>query len=164
MLLNCGVGERLLRVLWTARRSNQSILKETGPEYSFGRTDAETETPILWPPDAKSWLIWKDPDAGKDWRREEKGTTGWDGWMASLAQWTWVWVGSERWWSTGRPVAVQSVGLQRVGHDWVTELTESQNVPLKMDQCNQAATSFSCFLLHAHHPSVPSSHCTPLPH
>ena len=64
---------RLLRVPWTARRSNQSILKEI---WIFtGRTVAEAETPILWPPDAKSWLIWKDPDAGKDWRQEEKGTT-----------------------------------------------------------------------------------------
>ena len=58
----------------------------------IGRTDAEAETPILWPPDAKSWLIVKDPDAGKDWRRKEKGTRGWDGWMASLARWTWIWV------------------------------------------------------------------------
>ena len=41
----------------------------------IGRTDAEAETPILWPPDMKNWLIWKDPDAGKDWRQEEKGTT-----------------------------------------------------------------------------------------
>ena len=56
----------------------------------IGRTDAKAETPILWPPDAKNWLIWKDPDAGKDWRREEKGKTGWDGWMASRTQWTWV--------------------------------------------------------------------------
>ena len=54
MLLNCDVGEDSLRVLWTARRSNQSILKEINPEYSFGRTDVEAETPILWPPDAKS--------------------------------------------------------------------------------------------------------------
>ena len=68
---------RLLRVPWTARRSKQSILKEISPEYSLfiGRTDVEAETPILWPPDAKSWLIRKDPDAGKDWWREEKGTT-----------------------------------------------------------------------------------------
>ena len=95
MLLNCGFGEELLRVLWTARRSNQSILKkvEHRRTYDFelcywrrllrvpwtsgwfpkgnqswlfiGRTDAEAETPILWPPHAKSWLIWKDPDAGK---------------------------------------------------------------------------------------------------
>ena len=53
----------------------------------MGRTDVEGETPILWPLDAKSWLIWKDPDAGKDWGQEEKGVTGWDGWMASLTQW-----------------------------------------------------------------------------
>ena len=66
---------RLLKVPWTARRSNQSILKEICPEYSFGRTDVEAETPILWPPDAKNGLIWKDPDAGKYWRWEEKGAT-----------------------------------------------------------------------------------------
>ena len=58
----------------------------------IGRTDAEAETPILWPPDVKSWLIGKDLDAGKDWGQEEKGTTEDDGWMASLTQWTWVWV------------------------------------------------------------------------
>ena len=87
-----------------------------------GRTDAEAETPICWPPDEKSWLIWKDPDAGKDWRRE-KGMT-WDGWIASLTQWTWVWVNSRSWWWTGRPGMLQSMGSQRVGHDsdW-TELT-----------------------------------------
>ena len=57
---------RLLRVPWTARRSNHSILKEINPEYSLGRTDAEAEAPILWPPDAKSPLTGKDPDAGRD--------------------------------------------------------------------------------------------------
>ena len=63
---------RLLRVPWTTRRSNQSILKS----WVFtGRTDVEAETPILWPPDVKSWLIWKDPDAETDWSQEEKGTT-----------------------------------------------------------------------------------------
>ena len=56
---------RTLRAPWTARRSNQSVLKCW---IFFGRTDAEAETLILWPPDAKNWLIWKDPDAGKDWR------------------------------------------------------------------------------------------------
>ena len=67
---------RLLRVPWTAGRSNQSFLKEISPECSFfGRTDVEAETQILWPPDAKNWYFGKDPDAGKDWRREEKGTT-----------------------------------------------------------------------------------------
>ena len=69
---------RLSGVPWTARKSNQSILKEINPEYSWEycwRTDAEAESPILWPLDAKNWLIGKDPDAGKDWRQEEKGTT-----------------------------------------------------------------------------------------
>ena len=112
---------RLLRVPWTARRSNQSILKEISPEYSSEGTDAETS--ILWPPDVKNWLIGKDPDAGKDWRQEEKGMTedemaGWHHWT----QWTWVWVNSGSWWWTGRPGVLQSTGSQRVGHDWVTEL------------------------------------------
>ena len=66
---------RLLRVLWTAGRSNQSILKEISWVF-IRRTDVEAETPILWPPDVKSWLIGKDPDAGKDWGQEEKGTAG----------------------------------------------------------------------------------------
>ena len=69
----------------------------------FGRTNDEAETPVLWWPGAKNWHIGKGPDAGKDWRQGEKGTTGWDGWMASLTRWTWVWVGSESWWWTGRP-------------------------------------------------------------
>ena len=86
----------------------------------IGRTDAET--PILWLPDAKSWLIWKDPDAGKDWRQKEKGTTGWAGWIASPTQCTWVWVNSGSWWWTGKPGMLQSMGSQRFGHDSVTEL------------------------------------------
>jgi len=89
----------------------------------IGRTDAEAETLILWPADVKTWLIWKDPDAGKDWRQEEKGDDrGWDGWIASPIQWTWVWVNSRSWWWTGRPGLLQSMESQRVRHDWVTEL------------------------------------------
>ena len=61
---------RLLRVPWTSRSSNQSILKEISPEYSL---DAKAETPVLWPPHVKNWLTGKDPDAGKDWGQEEKG-------------------------------------------------------------------------------------------
>ena len=88
-----------------------------------GKTDAEAETPILWLPDAKNWLLGKDPDAGKDWRQEENGDVrGWDGWMASPTQWTWVWASSGSWWWTGQPGVLQSMGSQRVGHDWVTEL------------------------------------------
>ena len=76
---------RLLGVPWTARRSNQSILKEISPEF-IDRTDAEAETPILWPPDAKNWLIGKDPDAGKDWRWEERG---WQRmrWLDGITDW-----------------------------------------------------------------------------
>ena len=83
-----------------------------------GRSDAEAETLILWPPDAKSWFIWKDPDAsgGKGDDR------GWDGWMASPTWWIWVWVDSRSWWWTGRPGVLWFMGLQRVGHDWATEL------------------------------------------
>ena len=89
----------------------------------IGGTDVEAETPILWPPDVKSWFIWKDPNAGKDWRREEKEMDwGWDGWKASPAQWTWIWVSSRSWWWRERPGMLQSMGSQRVTHDWVTDL------------------------------------------
>ena len=92
----------------------------------IGRNDAEAETPILWPPAIKNWLI------GKDWcwerfkMGEDGDDRGWDGWMASPTQWTWVWVNSGSWWWTGRPGVLQSMGLQRVGHDWVTELNRTE--------------------------------------
>ena len=63
---------RLLRVPWTARRSTNPFWR-SALDF-FGRNDAEAETPVLWPPHAKSWLIGKDPDAGRDWELEEKGT------------------------------------------------------------------------------------------
>ena len=93
------------------------------------RTDAEAETPILWPPDVKSWLIGKDPDAGSDWEQEvlEGDNRGWDGWMASPTRWAWVWVNSRSWWWTGRPGVLWFMGSQRVRHDWVTELTDWLN-------------------------------------
>ena len=64
---------RLLRVPWTARRSNQSILKEISPGCSLEELMLKLKLPILWPPDAKSWLIWKDPDAGRDWGQRRRG-------------------------------------------------------------------------------------------
>ena len=93
----------------------------------IGRTDAEAEAPILWPPDVENWLIRKDSDAGKGWRQEEKGTTGWGGWMASVTRWTWVWASPGSWWWTGKPGALQSMGSQRVRHNWATELNLSLN-------------------------------------
>ena len=87
----------------------------------FERTKAET--PILWPPHVKSWLIGKDSDAGRDWGQEEKGMTedemaGWHHWLDGCE----VWVNSRSWWWTGRPGVLWFMGLQRVGHDWETEL------------------------------------------
>ena len=109
---------RLLRAPWTARRSNQSILKENQSWMFIGRTDSEAETPILWPPDAKNWLTGKDHRL----RAGGEGDRRWDGWMASPTQWTWVWVNSRSWWWTGRPGVLQSMGSQRVRHSWATEL------------------------------------------
>ena len=102
----------------------------------IGRTDAEAETPILWPPDVKSWLIWKDPDAGKDWRCEEKGTTedevvGWDHRLNGC----WVWVASGSSWWTGRPGVPQSTGSKRVGHYWATELNWTDLRTLNTHNC-----------------------------
>ena len=113
---------RLLRVPWTARRSNQSILREIGPGCSleglmlklklqyFGhlmrRVDSLEKT--LMP-------LWLGAGGEGDDR-------GWDGWMASPTQWTWVWVNSGSWWWIGRPGVLQFMGSQRAGHDWVTDL------------------------------------------
>ena len=88
----------------------------------IGRTNAEAETPILWPRDAKNLLIGKDPDAGKDGRWEEKGTTKDE--MVGSHHWhdERVWVGSRSWWWTGKPSVLQPMGSQRIGHDWAIEL------------------------------------------
>ena len=98
--------------------------KENQSWIFIGRTDVETETPILWPPHAKSWLIWKDSDAELKRLKEggKRDDRGWDGWMASPTQCTWVWANSRRWWRTGKPGVLQSMGLQRVRHDWETLL------------------------------------------
>ena len=89
----------------------------------IGRTDAEAETPILWPPDAKIWLIGKDPDAGRDWGQEEKGTTEDEiaGWHHRLDGHEFEWTPGVQWW-TGRPGMLQFMGWKRVGHDLATEL------------------------------------------
>ena len=88
----------------------------------IGRTDAEAETLILWPPDVKKLTHLKRPWC---WERLKAGgqgdDKGWEGWMASLMRWTWVWVSSRNWWWTGKPGVLQSMGSQRVGHDWPTE-------------------------------------------
>jgi len=85
----------------------------------IGRTDAEAEAPIFWPPDAKSWLTGKD-SCWVTLKAKEWSDRRWDGWMASLTQWIWVWASSRRRWRTRKPDMLQSLGLQRVRHDWTT--------------------------------------------
>ena len=113
---------RVLRVPWTARRSNQSILKDISPEYSLeglmlklklqcfdhlmGRTNSWEKTLML----------------GKIEGRRRRWPQRIDGWMASPTRWTWVWASSANRWWTRKPGVLQSLGSQRVGHDWVTEL------------------------------------------
>ena len=114
---------RLLRVPWTARRSNQSILKEISPEYLLeglmlklklqylGHLIQRTDSLVQRP-----WC-WEELKAGR-----EGDDIRWDGWMASPTWWTWFWASSGSWWWTGKPGVLQSMRLQRVRHDWATEL------------------------------------------
>ena len=120
---------RLLRVPWTARRSNQSILKEISPRCSLKGLMLKLKFKYF------GHLIGKDPDAGRElthWKRPwcweglgaggEGDNRGWVGWMASPTRWTWVWVNSGSWWWTGRPAVLRFMGSQRVRHNWATEL------------------------------------------
>ena len=114
---------RLLRVPWTARRSNQFILKEISPEYSLEELMLKLKLQILWPSDAKSRPIGKDPDAGKEWRQEERGRQRME-WLDGITDsmdmslshlWELV--------MDRRPGVLQSMVLQRVGHDWATKVS-----------------------------------------
>ena len=104
----------------------------------IGRTDVEAETPVLWPPHAKIWLIGKYPDAGKDWRQEEKGMIEEEmvGWHHQW--WTWVWESSGSWLLTGKPGMLQSMEWQRAGHHWAIELNwrkwEEESISRKLGQ------------------------------
>ena len=119
---------RLLRVPWTARRSTQSILKEISPEchwkdwcWSWNSNSLATSCEEL--------TYWKRPWCSERLRAGGEGDDrGWDGLMASPTQWTWVWVISGRWWWTGRPCVLQSMGPQCVRHCWETELNWSEDL------------------------------------
>ena len=109
---------RLLRVPWTARRSNQSILKEISSGCSLEGLMLKLKS--TWDTSCKELTHWK-----RLWwlgAGGEGDDRGWDGWMASLTRWTWVWVNCGSWWWTGRPDALRFMGSQRVGHDWAAEL------------------------------------------
>ena len=112
---------RLLRVPWTERRSNQSILKEISPEYSLEGLKLKLKLQyfghLMRRADSleKTLMLGKTEGRRRGWQR-------WEGWMASPAQWTWVWAGSRSWWCTGKPGVLQSMGSQRAGHNWATDL------------------------------------------
>ena len=113
---------RLLRAPWTARRSNQSILKEISPGCSLEgmtlRLKLQYFGHLMRRADSLERLwCWEGLGAGG-----EGDDRGWDGWMASPTRWTWVWVNSKSWWWTGRPGELRFMGLQRLRHDWATEL------------------------------------------
>ena len=116
---------RLSRVPWTARRSSQSILKEIhlGVHWKDWCGSWNSNTLATWCEELTHWKrpwCWERLGAGG-----EGDDRGWDGWMASPTWWTWVWVNSRSWWWTGRPGMLQFTGLQRVGHNWATELNWS---------------------------------------
>ena len=111
---------RLLRVPWTARRSNQSILKiSPGCSWKDSCWSFNSNTSATW---CKELTHWKRPWCWERLKAGGEGDRGWDGWMASPTQWTWVWVDSGSWWWTGRPGVLLFTGLQRVGHNWANEL------------------------------------------
>ena len=114
---------RLLRVPWTSRRSNQSILKEISPEYSLEGLMLKLKLQYFGHLMQSVDSLEKTLMLGGTEDRRRRDDRGWDGWMASPTQWTWVWVNSGRWQWTGKPGMLQSMGSQRVGHDCATELT-----------------------------------------
>ena len=115
---------RLLRVPWTDKRLNQSILKEISPEYSLEGLMLKLKLQYFGHLMQKADSLEKTLMLGKTEGRRIRGRQRTDGWMASLTRWTWVWASSRIWWWTGKPGVLESMGFQRVGHDWATELTE----------------------------------------
>ena len=111
---------RLLRIPWTARRSNQSILKDISPEYSLQglrlKLKLQSFGHLMWRTDSLEKTLMLGKIEGR--RRDDRGW-GLDG---ITDRWTWVWASSGSWWRTVKPGMLQSMGLQRVRHDWVTEL------------------------------------------
>ena len=113
---------RLLRVPWTARRSNRSILKEISPEYSLEGLMLKLKLQYFGHLMRKADSLEKTLMLGRLRVGGEGDDSGWDGWMALLTRWAWVCAGSRNWWQTGKPGVLQSMGSQRVRHDWATEL------------------------------------------
>ena len=124
---------RLLRVPWTARRSNQSILKEISPGYSLEGPMLKVKLQyfghLTWRTDSFENTLMLENIKGRR-RRGEWDDRRWDSWMAQPTQWTWVWASSGCWWWTGKSDVLQSMGLQRVRQDWATELKWTEIISL----------------------------------
>ena len=122
MLLNCGAGEDSWESLGLQRdQTSQSYRKSTlNIHWKDWCWSWNSSTLATW---CEELTPWKRPWCWERLKEAGEGDDrGWDGWMASLTQWTWVWVNSGGWWWAGRPGVLWSMGSQRVGHDWVTEL------------------------------------------
>ena len=149
MLLNWGVGEDSWRVLWTARRSNQSILKEISSKYSLEGLMLKLKLQyfghLMWRADSSEKTLM----LGKIEGGRRRGQQRWDGWMASPTQWAWVGVNSGSWWWTGRPCMLQSMGSQRVRHDWETELNWTKCVSVSGVQPSGSVTHIHVSTLHS---------------
>ena len=135
---------RLLKVPWTTRRSNESILKEMSPGSSLEEMmlmlKLQYFSHLTWRVDSleKTLMLGVMLGAGG-----QGNNRGWDGWVASLTRWTWVWVNSGRWWWTGRPGILWFMGSQRVGHNWATELNwteEKTNAFFLFYKCKKKKT------------------------
>ena len=111
----------LLRVPWAAKRSNQFFLKEINPEYSLQGLILKLKLQYFGHLMGRDDSLEKTLMLGKTEGRRRRSDRGWNGWMASLTQWTWVWANSERQWRTRNPGMLQSMGLQRVRHNLATE-------------------------------------------
>ena len=145
---------RLLRVPWTVRRSNQSILKEISPGCSLEGLLLKLKLQYL-ATSSKELTHWKRP-----WCWEglgagvERDNRGWDGWMASPTQWTWVWVNSWSCWWTGRPGVLRFMELQRVRHDWVTELNWTKDTFTGENQISYRWEFYENLRLPGSHPDL----------
>ena len=130
MLLNCGVREDSKSPL-DCKEIHPVNPKGSQSWVFIGRTDAQAETPILWPPDVKNWHL-KRPWCWKRLRAGGEGDDrGWDGWMASHTWWTWVWASSGIWWWTGKPGMLQSMESPRVRQDRAAELNWTEYIWLR---------------------------------
>ena len=140
---------RLLRVPWTAKRSNQSILKEISPEYSWKdwRWNWNSNTLATWCKEPTHWKrswCWERLKTGG-----EGDDRGWDDWMALPTRWTWVWASSGTWWRTGKPGMLQFMGSQRVRHNWVTELKPGDGRWGRSSSIKSVIFHFSCLHLYS---------------